>query len=200
MADERVAPAGAIKIKRARRRVYEEAAALPAAAPEAAAASLAHEEPVARPAPGANTREALRLVRTYMFWSFGAGLVPIPLFDTIAVVAVQTRMVKKLCAIYGLNYSHQRAKSLVASLITGVYAGLIAGSMIRLVPIVGVVSLAAIPAASGALTYAVGRVFIQHFQCGGTLLDFDPAKAGTYLAAQYEEGRRITPSAGTTPR
>lgn len=131
-----------------------------------------------------------------MLWSAGAGLVPIPFFDMLAVMALQSRMLKRLCALYGLNYSEQRAKSVVTSLIGGIHAGLIAGSMIRIIPIVGLVSLAAIPAANGALTYAVGRVFIQHFECGGTFLDFDPAKVSKYFAAQYEEGRKINSAAG----
>ncbi len=200
MADDKETPAGAIKIKRTRRRVYEQAPAAPDAAVDTAAMTPPREEGVPLPAPGAKQQEALQLVRKYMLWSAGAGLVPIPLFDMLAGVAVQSRMVKKLCTLYGLNYSEQRAKSVVASLITGIYTGLIAGSMIRLIPIVGLVSLAAIPAASGALTYAVGRVFIQHFECGGTLLDFDPVKVRTYFAAQYEEGRKINPAVGTTPR
>ena len=48
-----------------------------------------------------------------------------------------------------------------------------------------------LPAASGALTYAVGRVFIQHFESGGTFLDFDPAEVSKYFAEKYEQGRKI---------
>jgi uncharacterized protein (DUF697 family) len=195
MADDKEAPAGTIKIKRARRRVYEQAPVTPDAAAETAVINLPREERIALPARGAKQQEALGLVRKYMLFSAGAGLVFIPFFDMLAVTALQSRMVKKLCALYGLNYSEQRAKSVVTSLIAGIYTGLIAGSMIRLIPIVGLVSLAAIPAASAALTYAVGRVFIQHFECGGTLLDFDPAKVRKYFAEQYEQGRKINPAA-----
>ena len=198
MANDKETPAGKIKIKRTRRRVYEEASVDHDAAAETAVMNLPREKRVAIPAQGAQQQEALPLVRKFMLWSADAGLVPIPCFDMLAVVAVQLRMLKRLCTLYGLNYSEQRAKSVVTSLVAGTYAGLIAGSMIRIIPIVGLVSLAAIPAASGALTYAVGRVFIQHFECGGTLLDFDPAKVRKYFAEQYKEGRKINPAADRT--
>jgi uncharacterized protein (DUF697 family) len=195
--DDKEVPAGTIKIKRTRRRVYEQASTAPdAAAAETAVMNLPREEPIALPAEGARQQEALRLVRKYMLFSAGAGLVPIPCFDLLAVTVLQARMLKKICALYDLNYSGERAKSLVTSLIGGIYAGLIAGSMARLIPIVGLVSLAAIPAASGALTYAVGRVFIQHFESGGTFLDFDPAKVRKYFAELYEQGRKMNPAAG----
>jgi len=210
MADNEKTQAGTIKIKRTRRRVYEQTSGAPDAAAETAVMILPPEERTGLPAQavsgvssatrGTKQQEALLLVRRYMLWSAGAGLAPIPLFDMVAVMALQSRMLKKLCVLYDLNYSRERAKSLVTSLIAGIHAGLIAGSMIRLIPVVGLASLAAIPAASGALTYAVGRVFIQHFECGGTLLDFDPAKVRKYFAEQYEEGRKINPATKMTAR
>jgi hypothetical protein len=53
----------------------------------------------------------------------------------------------------------------------------------------------------GASTYAVGRVFIQHFESGGTLLTFDPAKVRDYYTHQLDTGhKRIAESfAGVKP-
>ena len=47
------------------------------------------------------------------------------------------------------------------------------------------------PAAAGASTYAVGQVFIQHFESGGTFLDFDPDKVKAYFAEQVEKGKLV---------
>jgi hypothetical protein len=41
------------------------------------------------------------------------------------------------------------------------------------------------------------KVFIQHFESGGTFLDLDPDKVREYFKAQFEEGRTTTPSMGT---
>ena len=39
--------------------------------------------------------------------------------------------------------------------------------------IAGVIAL---PGLAFASTYAIGKVFVLHFEAGGTLLDFDPLK------------------------
>jgi hypothetical protein len=52
-------------------------------------------------------------------------------------------------------------------------------------------STAAIGAAS---TYAVGKVFAEHFESGGTFLDFDEEKAREHFKAMYEEGKAFVSS------
>ena len=44
---------------------------------------------------------------------------------------------------------------------------------------------------SGASTWALGKVFIQHFESGGTFLDFNPEKVREYYKVQFEEGRKM---------
>ncbi len=42
----------------------------------------------------------------------------------------------------------------------------------------------------GASTYAVGKVFIQHFESGCTFLSFDPRQVRDYYAQQYKKGKQ----------
>jgi hypothetical protein len=44
---------------------------------------------------------------------------------------------------------------------------------------------------SGAAAWALGKVFIQHFESGGTFLDFDPDAVKEYFRAQFQEGQKI---------
>jgi hypothetical protein len=44
---------------------------------------------------------------------------------------------------------------------------------------------------SGAIAYAVGQVFIRHFEQGGTLEDFDSASAKEYFSEQFKAGKLI---------
>jgi hypothetical protein len=39
------------------------------------------------------------------------------------------------------------------------------------------------------VTYAIGRVFVQHYEMGGTLLDFDPDKTKAFFAEQFRVGK-----------
>jgi len=133
-------------------------------------------------------QEATRIVRHWSAWSAGAGLLPLPLVDMVAMVALQIAMLRRLAALYKVPFHEQRSKSAVAALIGGVNAGYLGGSALKMFPILGLFSLAAMPAVNGAITYAVGRVFIQHFASGGTFLDFDPVKVKDYFEEQYREG------------
>ena len=42
------------------------------------------------------------------------------------------------------------------------------------------------PVLSAGATYAIGKAFIQHFESGGTLLDFNPPDYKEFIKAQKE--------------
>ena len=194
------------KIRRTRKRVYETVE--PAVAPELSAetAEILKAEPaqpalagnveaVAQPAeatvdPGAERgAKALTSVRRYILCAAGVGAVPFPLVDMLTMLSLQMLMVRSLAKIYGIPYAEQRSKSAVAGLIGGVNAGLLGGSALKLVPVLGIFSFVAMPTLNAAITYAVGKVFIQHFELGGTFLDFDPKKVRAYFEDQFREGK-----------
>jgi hypothetical protein len=43
----------------------------------------------------------------------------------------------------------------------------------------------------GASTYALGRIFIQHFNSGGTFLTFDAEKVQEHFRQLYAEGTKL---------
>ncbi|MCI5165392.1 MAG: GTPase, partial [Candidatus Electrothrix sp. GM3_4] len=51
------------------------------------------------------------------------------------------------------------------------------------------------PATAEAVTYAVGKVFHQHFASGGTFLTFDPDKVREYYAQMLKEGKAMASKA-----
>lgn len=155
------------------------------ASAESASPTAISDEPVV----DFQLHDALTLVRKYSAWAAGAGLVPMPVFDMVAIMAVQIAMLKKLSELYGIQFSEQRSKAAVAALIGGVNAGYLGGSALKMFPLFGVLSLFAMPTVNWAITYAVGRVFIQHFATGGTFLDFDPAAVKAFFEEQYKEGK-----------
>jgi uncharacterized protein (DUF697 family) len=150
-------------------------------------------EVIANPDRTANEVRALEVVRSYVGWSAGAGLLPLPGLDLAAIVGVQLKMVQEMSAIYGVPFSRNLVKPLIATLISGgstVLFGGAAASLIKSVPIVGTVAgMFAMPAVAAASTWATGKVFIRHFESGGTFLDFDPAKARAYYAEQLDAAK-----------
>ncbi len=144
---------------------------------------------------------AQRLVNRHALYSAAAGLVPVPMFDLAAITGVQIKMLKDLADHYRIPFSADLGKSLVSALIGGyiptklTYG--VAGSFIKGVPVVGqLLGLFTAPAFASASTYAVGKVFITHFESGGTLLDFDPDKVREHYQAEYQSAHA---SATATP-
>ena len=154
-----------------------------AAAKTAAAEVLEHKE-MDEP-----FRSAMAAVYRYSALSAATGLIPVPLVDMAGFMAMQLMMLKKLCALYNIPFDSQRSKSAIAILASGISSTYLAASSTKLVPFIGAFSIAAMPAVNGAFSYAVGRVFIQHFASGGTFLDFDPVKVRGYFDEQFRAGK-----------
>ncbi|MCP4699480.1 MAG: DUF697 domain-containing protein [Gammaproteobacteria bacterium] len=134
-------------------------------------------------------------VRNYALGSMAVGIVPIPLVDVTMLTGVQLKLLHSLAKVYKIEFSEELGKSLIASLLGGVLPVSVAGagaSLLKMIPIVGQVSgIVSMAVLGGASTYAVGKVFIQHFESGGTFLDFDPEKMRAYFVAEYEKGKKM---------
>ena len=147
-------------------------------------------------------RDAEHIVNGYVGWASGAGLIPIPGLDLAGIGAVQLKMLSDLSALYDVPFSKNAAKLILGTLVGSggtVLLTLPTASLIKLIPIVGhVVSMFTEPAAAGATTYALGKVFILHFESGGTMLDFDPAKMRKYYDEQVVIARASKPAVSVT--
>lgn len=130
-------------------------------------------------------QSAMTTVRAYSALSAATGLIPLPLVDMAGLMTMQLLMLKKLCEQYDIPFNSQRSKSAVAILLSGINCRYMAVSSAKLIPFFGAFTMAAMPVMNGAISYAVGRVFIKHFSSGGTFLDFDPTKARGYFEEQY---------------
>ncbi|MDG2480088.1 MAG: DUF697 domain-containing protein [Alphaproteobacteria bacterium] len=135
--------------------------------------------------------EASAIVKRMSAWGAGAGLIPMPLVDFAAIVTVQVMMINKLSHLYDIPFSEHKVKNTVAVLIgavlpKGLAAGTI-GSFIKGIPVVGqLAGILVMPGFAAAVTWAMGRVFIQHFETGGTLLDFNAEKMRDYFKSEFE--------------
>lgn len=155
--------------------------------------------PVATLSPGkaagaSRDERALALVRSYIPWAAGAGVVPMPGIDLALISTVQFRMLAKLSELYGVPFREQAAKSTVATMLASLaqYAlsGQIAAAVLKFVPVAGhLLGIAVMPAFAAASTFALGKVFITHFESGGTFLEFDPRKVQQHFQAEFDKAR-----------
>ncbi len=142
--------------------------------------------------------EAQGIVNTYMGWSTGAAFLPVPYVDLAAVTAIQIKMVADLSELYEVPFSKNVAKGVIAGLLGAVLPATAArgvASFIKAIPGVGTfLGVITAPAFASASTYAVGRVFVQHFESGGTLLTFDPDAVREHFKEEFESGKKASGS------
>jgi uncharacterized protein (DUF697 family) len=139
-----------------------------------------------------------RIVRNHMIASMGVGLVPVPMLDLVGITGVQLNMLRKLASVYEVPFLDHKVKNILASLIGGGSTLPIAAtlfSLVKAIPIVGTsIGAVSMPVTAGATTYAVGKVFQQHFASGGTFLTFDPNKVKEYYARMFKKGKEVAGS------
>ena len=165
-------------------------------APKESAAAQEVEQGDSKDPEESTALRASGTVKNYVLGTAAAGFIPIPLADMTIISLVQLKMLHALANLYEVKFTKNLCKSLLASLTGGLAAvgigrGTLA-SVLKSIPLLGPVAGAAtMPAVAGASTYAVGQVFIQHFESGGTFLDFDPDKVKGYFAEQFEKGKLV---------
>jgi uncharacterized protein (DUF697 family) len=164
------------KVKRKRKRLYEQFAG---------DENLINEEVVASAKKTSSKAtlyniqrdKANQIIEEYAKYSAGTGLLPVPVVDIIVIKSIGLKMVKRLCKLYGVEFSEKKGKRLITTLTQKKYMGLWAGSLIKFIPFIGqagggVANLFT----AGKVTRYVGTVFMKHFEAGGTFFDFDPFK------------------------
>jgi uncharacterized protein (DUF697 family) len=145
---------------------------------------------------------ASKLVDRFAIWSGVAGLVPLPVVDVLAVGGLQLQMLRRLSQIYGVEFSENRGKALIAALagcMIPATSGMGAASALKAIPIVNILAAGFVmPVLSAGATYAIGKAFVQHFESGGTLLDFNPPDYREFVKAQKEMWESRTKGRGTS--
>ena len=133
--------------------------------------------------------KADKVVQNSVLWTIGAGFIPIPIADMVAVTAIQIDMIKKICEIYEVNYSDANLKSWISTL-SGSVISRFGADAIKFIPGIGsVIGGISVAVLSGASTYAVGQVFIEHFENGGNLTNFEVDKFVDFYKKQFEKGK-----------
>ena len=139
----------------------------------------------------ASEARALVVVRLYTALSFAGLLIPFSYLDLVAISSAQLGMAAEVARIYGVPFERDRMKWFVSALLgsvvpQGLTAG-VAGSAIKSIPAVGqLAGMVLMPAFSGSFAYALGKVLIEHFEAGGTLLDLDPASMRAHFIARFQ--------------
>ncbi len=164
----------------------------------AKAENIASEHPAEALVPRGYTQDIVtdNLIKDYVIASVAASIVPVPLFDIAAVIAIQLRMIQKLSEQYDKPFSDSLGRKVIYALAGGVFgysAGyFVAASATKLIPGIGwMIGMVSLPVVAGASTYAVGKSIANHYEEGGTLLDFNADKMRRFYDEQFEKGKTV---------
>lgn len=139
--------------------------------------------------------EASKIVSSALRWSAAAGFVPIPVLDVAALAAVQVKMVVDLSGLYGEKASKELVRGIVSILLgTLVPLKLTEIAMVsgaKALPVVGaVIGSLSMVAFSTAATYAIGKIFIRHFERGGSIANLDAEAVKDDLKAEFVQAAK----------
>ncbi|HHJ14005.1 MAG TPA: DUF697 domain-containing protein [Gammaproteobacteria bacterium] len=141
--------------------------------------------------------QANQAVRNHSILSGALGFIPVPPLGVALIIANGLKMVHKLSIIYDIEFNKDWGKAAIGSFLSACGTYSISSRLIWALstvvpPAAPVVSVVTRPVFGGALMYLMGKIFIQHFESGGTLLTFDPEKVREHYAALLEkEGKEV---------
>ncbi len=150
------------------------------------------------------THKADFIVKNYTAAAAAAGLVPAPLVNFALFAGLQLLMLRNLSNLYEVDFSDEQGRSAIAALVGGGVpvsismntVGMLSQQALLPLLVRGAVGTLVSPLFGAATTYAIGKVFSQHFETGGTFLTFEPQRIQAYYEAQLKTGQRLT-QAGT---
>ena len=143
--------------------------------------------------PSENYENAQKVVNKYSMGAAGLSIVTLPGLELGLLGALQLKMVHSLTKRYGQKFSANAVRGIIGSL-----AGMVAVShlksstlarFLRAVPVVGFIGSYSVTIYNAALTYAIGKVFIHHFEAGGTVLTLNAKKIKGVFEKYFKEGK-----------
>ncbi len=119
---------------------------------------------------------ARAIVERHAKYSAVGGIIPLPVANLASITAIIVRMVKMLSDHYGVPFERDRARAIVMGLVGGTMptglAAVTASTLVYIVPGSNLIGLAVSSITAVACTRRIGRVFVEHFESGATLVDF----------------------------
>lgn len=139
------------------------------------------------------------IIADHTSYAMASALIPIPMVDVAAVTLVQLDMVRALAEAYEVDYDRTKTRAVILSL-TGAAAARLGASALKVIPGFGTIAGAATQVVlSGATTFAVGQIFMNHFENRGTLENFETdllrERYREYLARGKQIARALRDSA-----
>ena len=143
----------------------------------------------------ASTRAA-KIVKLWSWLTVPASFIPVPFVDSATLVGLQIKMISELCKCYGIPFKRESVNAIISGLLGGTMTATVASGLrrgvLKHVPHVGYLASAVTePILNFSSTYAIGTIFIQHFEKDGDLNNFNFDHVKGSFASYMEKGKLI---------
>jgi len=136
--------------------------------------------------------QAQGIIKGHMIGAMSAGLIPLLMVDGVVLIDIQWNLICRLADHYGVPIQ-QAYKAILVSAIGGSVPVLLAGigtSLLKLIPGFGqVAGTVALSNLGAAFTYATGKIFMEHFERGGTMIDFRAQTFRQQFRLEFRRGK-----------
>jgi uncharacterized protein (DUF697 family) len=135
-----------------------------------------------------------KIISRAMGWSVAAAILPVPYLDIAALGTVQVKMVRDLATAYGQDANDQTLNGTISALLGTLGAtqagGALVGPALKLIPGGGsVLGSVTVGAFGSAATYAIGKIFVKHFENGGSISNFSAEKVSEDLRKEFNAAK-----------
>lgn len=141
--------------------------------------------------PAGKTEQAMKIVKNHVYVAGGVGFIGAPGVDMFGQTAVQLDMISRLAKLYDVPFRKDWGKATIAALLGGALPVMLkqpVGSLLKMIPVVGqTIGGLSMVVNGAAATYAVGRVFVHHFELGGNMLNFDADAMRSHVIDHIED-------------
>jgi uncharacterized protein (DUF697 family) len=139
----------------------------------------------------APTRKDLsnQLITSASKWAAAATLIPVNGLDLAALAGVQANLIVNISALYdekpSKNVVSGVISTLLATLLPSYGSQLAVPVLLKWIPFGNLVGITTMAGFGAAATYAVGKVFVDHYENGGTFADFSATAASGGLKSAF---------------
>ncbi|HEY0844905.1 MAG TPA: DUF697 domain-containing protein [Noviherbaspirillum sp.] len=147
------------------------------------------------------TREALRRIHAqdavvhHTTLAAASMAIPVPLVDVATELAIQVRMAKKLCTLYGAEFTADGAREVITGIVGGLSFGALSTAALRYISFASYFA-GTLPSAglTAAYTFAIGELLVERLERHGRIdlppdenNDKPPQPAGAPASGQPQQ-------------
>ena len=134
--------------------------------------------------------KAEEIIRNHVLYSMSVAAIPVPVIDIFGVTFIQMDMLKQLSKLYDLDFDENKGKMFLTSLLSSTVASTLSSGLKAVGEKGKLVSWASSIVLNGAITYAIGHLFLSAYEytCK-SLFDMDLEKAGDLFEEAFEKGK-----------